>query len=426
MGLKIRAIICVIALAAPFIACDGIVGVHKNDSESLNIQETPADSQNLILDDSKFPYIGLPRLVIETNDIRSIEDRETKIHARMQVYGKNGPESDIVRLDIRGRGNYTWGLPKKPFNIYLDKKESLLGLAPAKKFALLANYLDRTLIRNAVAFELAHKTDLEWTPSGKFVEVFLNQKFMGNYYLSEKIGFGESRLNKSDEAFLLEFDKNYDEEYKFMTGLKDLPVNIKKPENPTDSQVEYISNYILSVEKSFYSTDTSYHAMDLIDLTSFADYFIVNELVTNIEISHPKSLYMYKETGGKLFAGPVWDFDYGTFDSKKKGFLNTFCPVFTGLMVFKKYKQVLKEQWDKEKEAFAGIDTFIDSLADYTRESNERNLKMWPVSYVEYPVGDEHMDFDEAIETMKKNIHSRIDEMDGLMDSLVAEYSTGK
>ena len=94
--------------------------------------------------------------------------------------------------------------------------------------------------------------------------------------------------------------------------------------------------------------------------------------------------------------------------------------------LFKKYKQVLKEQWDKEKEAFAGIDTFIDSLADYTRESNERNLKMWPVSYVEYPVGDEHMDFDEAIETMKKNIHSRIDEMDGLMDSLVAEYSTGK
>ncbi len=416
MGLRIRAIIAAIVMAAPFIACDGIMGTQKD--EGANYHATPADSLNLILDDSKYPYAGLPRLVIETDELQSIEDRENKIPARLQVYGQNGPEGPIAHLQIRGRGNYTWGLPKKPFNIYLDNKESLLGLAPAKKFALLANYLDRTLIRNAVAYELARKTELEWTPSGKFVEVFLNQVFMGNYYLSEKIGFEKSRLDKSDGAFLLEFDKNFDEKYKFKSALKDLPVNIKKPEQPNDSQFEYISNYIKSVEMSFYSTDTSYHATNFIDIKSFADYLILNELVTNIEISHPKSLYMYKEPNGKLFAGPVWDFDYGTFDPKKKGFLNNFCPVFTGLMAFKKYKQVLKEQWDKEKEAFAGIDAFIDSLADYTRESNERNIKMWPVSYVEAPVGDEFMEFDEAIETMKNVIHTRIDEMEILIDSL--------
>lgn len=151
--------------------------IVSNDSDQLDY---------LPLDASGYPYTGIPRIVIVTGNHRDIKDKETEIPAKLQIWGENGPESEIMNLTIRGRGNSTWNYPKKPYAIKFSEKQAFLGMPKAKKWVMLANYRDRTLIRNAVAFEIARQTTLSWTPLGRFADVILNNKFIGNYYICEK------------------------------------------------------------------------------------------------------------------------------------------------------------------------------------------------------------------------------------------------
>ena len=148
-----------------------------SNSESIHYagRENP---DYLPIDDSEYPYAGIPRIVIETEYHREIKDRETEIPAKLQIWGETAPESEIMELTIRGRGNNTWHYPKKPFSIKFSKKQAFLGMPKAKKWVMLANYRDRTLIRNALAFEIARQTSQEWVPQGKFADVFLNKKFV--------------------------------------------------------------------------------------------------------------------------------------------------------------------------------------------------------------------------------------------------------
>ena len=224
---------------------------NEDISESSSVQQTVNQSSSskitayLPIDDTEYPYAGIPRIVIETRNRQEIEDRETEIPAKLQIWGEKAPISEIMDLTIRGRGNESWSHPKKPYAIKFDKNQTILGMPEAKKWVMLANYRDRTLIRNAVALELARKTSLTWTPQGKFVDVFLNKKFIGNYYICEKIEVKKNRLELNDDSYLLEFDTYYDEEYKFRTEQNNLPVNIKYPPNP-DSSMHHLSPTILS------------------------------------------------------------------------------------------------------------------------------------------------------------------------------------
>ena len=152
-----------------FLGCSNSEGVDQEIIANWNFAEddaTPLSSRidYIPLDDSEYPYAGLPRIVIETENHREIKDRETEIPAKLQVWGEHAPESEVMNLTIRGRGNESWRHPKKPYAIKFNEKQSILGMPKAKKWVMLANYRDRTLIRNAVALELARKTSLTWTP----------------------------------------------------------------------------------------------------------------------------------------------------------------------------------------------------------------------------------------------------------------------
>lgn len=391
----------------------------SQQSESSS-SKTPASSSSikeyLPLDDTEYPYAGLPRIVIETEKHRQILDRETEIPAKLQVWGKKAPESEILDLTIRGRGNSTWGAPKKPFLIKLNEKHSILGMNKAKKWVLLANYFDRTLIRNAVAFEIAKKTQLEWTPSGKFAEIYLNRKFLGNYYVCEKIQIKENRLNIGKNAYLLEFDSHYDEEYKFKSSIRELPINIKNPEIPSEDQQKYIQDYIDTVEKKLYANNDSLLIEDYLDLQSFADYLIVYELTQNNEPVHPKSAFMYKDEG-KLKAGPVWDFDWGTFNKNKKGMCNQKALWIQKMLLNENFKNILKNNWNQYKKDFSQIPNFIDSLATYIKISNNRNINLWPIETNAKSIIDKDKSFDESIFMMREVFSNRISELDSIFNN---------
>ena len=388
------------------------------DSDDLEEDGLPV-MESLPFDDSEYPYVGLPRIVIKTEYSKEIEDRENYVNAEFQIFGKNKPKSKIYDMLIRGRGNTTWVYyPKKPYAIKFNKKVSLFGMPGAKNWVLLANYRERTLMRNALAFKVASNTDLEWSPKGVFVELFLNGTFLGNYYLCEKVEVKESRVNIDKNAYLLEFDRNYDEEYKFRTTIKNYPVNIKNPDNPTAASFAYIQDYIDTVESILYGKMDGLDIEEYIDLKSFVDYFIVNNIAQNYEINGPKSVFMHKDLNGKLKIGPVWDFDYMTFNPSRLGLCCTERLWYDKLLKNKNFISLLKQQWNSYKEAFFKNDVFIDSIADYIHDSNERNYSIWPIRIKTDLIGDEKFSFDDAVEMLKTvyiNQISRLDlEINGL------------
>ncbi len=259
---------------------------------------------------------------------------------------KNGAEvTEPVLASTRVRGNVSQQMPKKPFAVKLDKKHAVLDMPAHKRWVLLANWKDRTLMRNEVAFGLAKvfkqtfPTDgMAWNPSGQHVELVYNGVHVGNYYLCEQIKIDGGRLNINDPydakdavgdpasyGYLLENDDEVENDNSgnlMSTGSGDcwfytanyIPFIFKddldSDGNSSSTIRNYVQDFVRGVENNLYagSYDT---AFDKMDLTSFVDYWLVQELMMNNEAAQPKSCYM-NINNGVLSAGPLWDFDWNT------------------------------------------------------------------------------------------------------------------
>lgn len=266
---------------------------------------------------------------------------------KIAVYNADGTVNlEEAACGFRLRGNTTQTFPKKPFAIKLDKKANLLDIMPDggkhKRWCLLANYIDRSLMRNAITNVLANLTidawqnsaadpGLIWNPSGKNVELVIDGVHVGNYYLTEQIKIDGDRLDitdcyedvvddgnanptLADCGYLLEFDDAFDETEngQFVTK-RYLPVMFKDytPEAIRNEIRTKIDNIETNLKKN---TEAGFEAAfaDL-DINSVIDSWFIHELAMNDEYKHPKSVYMYIDGAGKLSAGPVWDFDYQTY-----------------------------------------------------------------------------------------------------------------
>lgn len=231
----------------------------------------------------------------------------------------------------RLRGNTSKAFPKKPFAVKLDKKASVLSMPKHKRWVLLANWKDKSLMRNHVAFGVAQKfteqfaDGIPWQVHGEFVELVYNGVHVGNYYLCEQIKIDENRLNIKNEydgesitsadvdnfGYLMECDDYYDENTKFVTRHY-IPFQFKDDGDAGNIIKNYVKTKVQGIEDNLYKGNYSTAYNDF-DIYSFADYLLINELAMNSEIGHPRSLYVYMNGTGKLCAGPVWDFDWQAF-----------------------------------------------------------------------------------------------------------------
>lgn len=428
---------------------------------------------------------GLPVAVLE-HEGGSMEWSEAGLNIRAK--DEDWPENDHFTLynadgtvDVeralcgaRLRGNSTQNFPKKPFALKFDKKVGPQGMPTDKRWELLANWMDRTMLRNAVAQDVAHRTanalsdGLGWNPRGVNVELVINGRHVGNYFLVEKIKIDGDRINihdcyedvvddgntnptVADCGYLLEFDDAMDEVNCFRTG-RGLPVMFKDevPENGTlfnavKAKVESIED---DLEAGNYAA-----AYEQLDINSVIDYFLVQELTFNNEYKHPKSVYMYIDGDGKLTAGPVWDFDWQTFiipdqvrayggvyegqlretnewlygGSKlaENSWLPWQDPDYENDMPYMWYPLLFKdatfrskvqERWTTIYPALLGVTDEIDRLAGQNRVSDQFNFAMWPLVQIKTGFsaafnGDEEMSFDEAIRSMKKAYTDRLEWM---------------
>ena len=406
------------------------------------------------------------------------KDEDWPKNDHFTLYNADGTV-DVERAlcGARLRGNTTQNFPKKPFALKFDKKVGPQGMPTDKRWELLANWMDRTMLRNAVAQDVAHRTanaladGLGWNPRGVNIELVINGRHVGNYYLIEKVKIDADRIDikdcyedvvdggnanptVADCGYLLEFDDAMDEVNCFRTG-RGLPVMFKDevPENGTlfNAVKDKIESIEANLEAGNYAA-----AYEQLDINSVIDYFLVQELVFNNEYKHPKSVYMYMDGDSKLTAGPVWDFDWQTFiipdqvrayggayidqlrntdewlygESKlaEDPLLPWQDPDYKNDMPYMWYPLLFKdatfrskvtERWATIYPALLGVTDEIDRLAEQNRVSDQFNFAMWPTVTVkrnatDFSVafnGDEEMSFDEAISSMKKAYSERLEWM---------------
>ena len=316
---------------------------------------------------------NIPSMFIQTESgsmqaIDADKDKKTKEKGDILIIRDDGTvDYQGAMKQIKGRGNATWQLPKKPYNIKLSESANLLGMGKAKGWCLLANYLDTSLLRNKIIYNLAEETGISFTMDSRSVDLYLNGEYAGTYLITEKVEIDKNRVNITDlekatekanvplpgeeevdlelysaggtagysvgtrkwrnipenpkditGGYLIELElkSRYEAEACGFVTSRGQAVTMKAPEFVSEEQINYIADFYQKMEDAIYSKDgcnaDGDHFSKFIDEESMAKMYLIQEYCMNLD-SGITSFYLYKDsdlTGdGKLHMAPVWDFD---------------------------------------------------------------------------------------------------------------------
>ena len=262
----------------------------------------------------------VPTIYINTADGQAVTSKSYFKDATITIDGHGiFPSMEETAMQIKGRGNSSWGWSKKPYRIKFEEKVKPLGMTKGRNWVLLANGISGSMMTNAIGMKAANLMGTAAANHIVPVDLYLNGEYRGSYNLTEKVGFSNNSIDLDDEtaAALLELDSYYDEPsgQKFRSQPYNLPINIKEPdfsEGTTSLTLEMI-------QKDFNSfMQTLNKGKDItryVDIDQLSRFLMVNELICNFELYHPKSTFCYRESfesdTSKFIFGPVWDLDWG-------------------------------------------------------------------------------------------------------------------
>ena len=227
---------------------------------------------------------------------------------------------------IKGRGNATWSLNKKPYTLQLHTASTMLGMDAAEKWILLSNSTDVSNIRNKLVYDFAEKTDLYWTPDCEYIDLYLNGEYVGLYLLTEKIEISKTRLDLNEDTYLFAIEtrvaeNNLGNYFSIEGGSK---IEITNPINITDQEIEDFHTYIQLVEKSILSGSSDLFGK--IDLDSWVRKYLIEEIFINLDAGLNSQYFYWDERfSSKIFAGPVWDYDYSLGNQSHLTIQNPVC-----------------------------------------------------------------------------------------------------
>ena len=350
-----------------------------------------------------YQITNLPTVSIHTLDGVIPFDKETDIEARISIIA-DGEQSLLSEVgSIRERGNYSRTFPKKPYRIKYDKKRQVLDApAKAKKWTLINNYGDKTLMRNLLAFELSRRMGMPYTPYGRAVDVLLNGEYKGCYQVCDQIEVNQNRVDITKMTpqdvsgsaltggYFFEIDAYANQERSWFWSNQGNPVTIKSPDDDSivNVQFNYIKNYFNKMESQW---------RNYLDLNTFLRHFLVGELSGNTDTYW--SVFMYKQRDDDIvYTGPVWDFDLAfnnddrTYPVNSKsdyiyrsgGSCTGNMRSFVDRIVINdsKSKALLVELWDEARQNGLNQEsliTCVDSLEAELQQSQELNFMRWPI-----------------------------------------------
>ena len=317
--------------------------------------------------------------------------------------------------EMKGRGNYSWGFEKKSFSLNLDDANNLCGLGSSKKWALIANHYDKSLIRNPMASWVGTKfPNMGWTPQQRPVDLYVNGSFRGSYTLIERINFEGGRLDfdelkaeddptdctdpaKRTGSYLMEWDFRKGAAFNFTAGSRGW-VGLKEPEDEDfcSAMGSYINGYVDAADKALFGSnfkDNTNGWKKYIDTASAVDYYLAMEFLKPVDGNMWASVYMYKPRGEKIRFGPLWDFDLaegsanraGNVVSPKSWYLRNSLGVsamqssktwFNRLNEDPEFRDAVKARWNQVDQSLHPT-SFIGTYKSKIAQSASENYKKW-------------------------------------------------
>ena len=385
----------------------------------------------LPLNDSEYPYAGIPRLVIKTNNLQTINDRDTKIPAKMQLWGESSPTSEVIDLTIKGRGNSSWlYMPQKSYKIELVQKHELLKMPPNRDWALISNYADKTLMKNYLAYHLSSKLKAFYSPRCEFVELFLNNDYLGVYLLTETIKIGTNRVNipPNDNSYIVEKTQNYRENDQLIysrTSKEDtngIRFKVHYPKKASIEALATIREHIENFER-YLMTNTKgqdNHMDQWININEYTKYYWVQELSKNPDAATYSSIFFSWIKGATITMGPVWDFDIA-FGSYSKETISQ--PEEWRIKRGYWHHNIIKDTvvararinfWKENKQIFFETINTADSILSILNKAANNNFRKWNVLQSTEYIYHRHSynSYKDAVDDLKNWIRCRFEWID--------------
>ena len=340
----------------------------------------------------------IPTVHITTEGGKAVDSKDHYVNAAFRFEDPSRFYTDEESLEltgrIKGRGNTTWGMPKRPYRIKLDEKAHVFSRWGNKDWILLANYSDKTLLRNIMAMEISRICGMSWTPMMLSVEVYLNGQYQGVYAFSDHKEIAGHRVNIEvatetdlEGGYYLELEEAMDEPVCFKT-VWDTPVMFHEPEYPTEAQQKYVREWFNGFEHALERVqgehDDAYRSY--IDVPSFINYYIIQEITKNPDGNVRKSTYLTKEKGKPLEMYHVWDFDitlgncdYTNFE-KPEGWQMRYVKWYNQMFFDPAFKKAVVDRWNElYPTLLTQVPAFLDRQRALMAGAEARNFDRWQI-----------------------------------------------
>ena len=350
-------------------------------------------------------YTGLPMMYITTDGLREVTSKDYYIGANIVLREdvRTRAAGDVVesRVNIKGRGNSSWKYDKKPFRLKFDEKISLLDMHKDKSWVLIPNYNDKSMLRNSLAFYMSSISNIDYTPESHFIDLTFNGKYWGTYLLCEKLKIAKHRVNVGDDGFLFEIDSRASGEsgsrYFSVPHMENV-VSIKDPEvEYSDANFNYAKDFVIKADGALFSsnfTNPSTGWQAYIDMDSFVDWYLIQEIGKNLDGNFDTSCYMHLARGGKLKMGPMWDMDvaFGNMSQANQScyrptgyhikYVQWYTRLFKDPAFVKRVKERFNYFYRHQNDILANVNADAQYLKYSALENNNvwhmLNVKTWP------------------------------------------------
>ena len=368
----------------------------SNSSSKKSSSSKKAYPESFKPNDKEYPYANIPRIVIYTENQQKIKDRETEIPAKLQIWGKKEAESEIFDLTIRGRGNTSWSMPKKSYKIEFVKKQSMLGMPKDKDWALIANYADKTLMKNYIAYRLSAALGAYYAPRCEFAELYLNGEYLGVYLLTETIKMGKNRIDmpKTNDSYIMEFELNPRKNqqifytYTYKTDSIGKPFRVHYPKDASSEVLLTIQEYVENFERYLKTVESQKenHIVEWLDVDEYIKHYWVQEFSKNPDAAGNSSVFFSWEKNGTIKMGPVWDFDlaFGGHSNEKidvpeEWYIKTGYYWYSRIFRDDYVNSVQRSFWNENRTIFVNELSVVDSVCTVLNNAALNNFKKWDI-----------------------------------------------
>ncbi len=451
--------------------------------QNLGAEETAKGLSNIYLTESNLPII-----IIDTDDVTIPDDPKIEGHMGI-IWNGEGQINHVTdsfnnydgKIGIEIRGHSSQMFPKKSYGFETrdnegeDLEVSLLGLPEDSDWVLYAPYTDKSMLRNVMTFHMGHLMGDSYGSRTLFCELIINDDYKGVYVLMEKIKKGEYRVDINslkpdevsgdavtggyilsvdweDEGFTLGRDGWLSSPDPSYPNAKDITFQFDYPASDkiVEPQRNYIKGYVTAAERALIGSNFTNPAIGwnkYFDAPSFVDFMLLNEISKEVD-KYRYSQFFFKQKdsdGGKLFAGPAWDFnlgygnvDYWTPGIQTWGWVYTDVqPVSWSIIYFWKrlmedpyFRDLARTRWNALREGPLNnqvLESSIDSIVSFINEAQVRNYERWPIlgEYV-WPNYDwQGNTYEDEVDFFENFLFARLQWMDNNLQGSVLHPEAG-